>query len=72
MHHHHHGGHCGSEAPCGTDPDDSPSTGFLPMSLAVVLFVAGLFMLGWVQCDPGFSVGLDDDPSRIGDRNLDY
>lgn len=72
MHHHHHGGHCGAEAPCGTDPDESPSTGFLPMSLAVVLFVAGLFMLGWVQCDPGFSVGLDDDPSRIGKRSLDY
>ena len=66
MHHHHHGGHCGADAPCGTDPDDSPSTGFLPMSLAVTLFIAGLFMLGWVQCDPGFEGEFDQDPSQIG------
>lgn len=31
------------------------STGFLPISLALVLFVTGLFVLGWIpglQCDP--------------------
>ncbi len=26
--------------------DDPPSTGFLPMSLAVALFISGLFVLG--------------------------
>jgi hypothetical protein len=39
-----------SEAPADTDAP--PSTGFLPLSLAVVLFVSGLFALGII---PGFS-----------------
>lgn len=35
------------------DDDDEPSsTGFLPISLAVGLFVTGLFALGYVQCEP--------------------
>ena len=38
----------------GASPEESPSTGFLPITLAVVLFVTGLFVLGIV---PGFSCG---------------
>lgn len=33
--------------------DDEPtSTGFLPISLAIGLFVTGLFVLGYVSCAP--------------------
>lgn len=35
-------------------PEDTPSTGFLPITLAVALFVTGLFVLGIV---PGFTCG---------------
>jgi hypothetical protein len=41
-HHHHH-----------ADDDESgepQSTGFLPISLAVSLFVTGLFVLGIIRC----------------------
>jgi hypothetical protein len=43
-----------SDAEAGAAPEESPSTGFLPITLAVVLFVTGLFVLGIV---PGFSCG---------------
>lgn len=37
--------------------DDEPtSTGFLPISLALGLFVTGLFVLGYVSCAPSDSV----------------
>jgi hypothetical protein len=37
----------------GGDGDDSPSTGFLPISLAIALLVGGLlFLPGLVRCDP--------------------
>jgi hypothetical protein len=36
----------------GTAHDDAPSTGFLPITLALGLFVTGLFALGIL---PGFS-----------------
>ena len=35
------------------DPRETPSTGFLPISLALALFIPGLFVLGLVpgvQC----------------------
>lgn len=39
--------------------DDEPtSTGFLPISLALALFVTGLFVLGWVSCAPPEAFGL--------------
>lgn len=42
--HHDHGG----------DDDDEPqSTGFLPLSLAVALFVTGLFVLGIIPSSCG-------------------
>ncbi|MCA9636112.1 MAG: hypothetical protein KC420_08805 [Myxococcales bacterium] len=42
-----------SEKPQSSD-DESPSTGFLPMTLALTLFIVGLFTLGLV---PGVSCG---------------
>lgn len=37
--------------------DDEPtSTGFLPISLALGLFVTGLFVLGYVSCAPSDAV----------------
>ncbi|HET6583742.1 MAG TPA: hypothetical protein VFG69_09845 [Nannocystaceae bacterium] len=37
----------------GGDGDDTPSTGFLPISLAIALLVGGLlFVPGLVRCDP--------------------
>ncbi|MEZ4384767.1 MAG: hypothetical protein R3A79_25785 [Nannocystaceae bacterium] len=33
---------------------DAPSTGFLPITLALTLFIAGLFILGAI---PGFQCG---------------
>jgi len=37
----------------GGDGDESPSTGFLPISLALALLVTGLFFVpGLVRCDP--------------------
>jgi hypothetical protein len=45
----------------GGDGDDSPSTGFLPISLAIALLVGGLlFVPGLVRCDPS-----GDDPRVI-------
>ncbi|MCH9686060.1 MAG: hypothetical protein K0V04_31790 [Deltaproteobacteria bacterium] len=39
--------HAQSHAHPPDEPDgDPPSTGFLPMSLAIALFVTGLFVLG--------------------------
>jgi hypothetical protein len=38
----------------GAAPEESPSTGFLPITLALALFVTGLFVLGII---PGFSCG---------------
>jgi hypothetical protein len=38
----------------GAAPEETPSTGFLPITLALGLFVTGLFVLGIV---PGFSCG---------------
>ena len=38
-----------------TEAEETPSTGFLPITLAVGLFVTGLFALGIVPglgCDP--------------------
>jgi hypothetical protein len=32
------------------DDGEPQSTGFLPMSLAISLFVTGLFVLGFVRC----------------------
>jgi hypothetical protein len=35
--------------------DEAPSTGFLPLSLAVILFVTGMFVLGVIptsSCTP--------------------
>ena len=32
--------------------DEGASTGFLPITLAASLFVTGLFVLGYVKCDP--------------------
>jgi hypothetical protein len=37
------------------DPRETPSTGFLPITLALGLFITGLFVLGLVpgvQCHP--------------------
>jgi hypothetical protein len=45
----------------GGDGDESPSTGFLPISLAIGLLLCGLvFVPGLVRCDPSPDV----DPSR--------
>jgi hypothetical protein len=38
----------------GDDDGESPSTGFLPLSLAISLFVTGLFVLGLI---PGVQCG---------------
>ena len=39
--------------------DEEPtSTGFLPISLALVLFVTGLFVLGYISCAPPEALGL--------------
>jgi hypothetical protein len=38
---------------------DTPSTGFLPITLALTLFVAGLFILGAI---PGFECGATPSP----------
>jgi hypothetical protein len=38
----------------GATPEETPSTGFLPITLALALFVTGLFVLGIV---PGFTCG---------------
>jgi hypothetical protein len=36
----------------GGDGDESPSTGFLPITLAVALLLCGLFVVpGLVRCD---------------------
>ena len=35
--------------------DETPSTGFLPLTLALTLFIAGLFVLGvipGIECGP--------------------
>jgi hypothetical protein len=32
------------------EADEPASTGFLPLTLAITLFVTGLFVLGFVQC----------------------
>jgi hypothetical protein len=50
MHDHEHADH-------GCDGDPPPSTGFLPISLAIGLFVTGLFALGII---PGLSCGPKD------------
>jgi len=47
MHSHDHESEDGHE-----DGPEPSSTGFLPMGLAVGLFVIGLFALGFVRCDP--------------------
>jgi hypothetical protein len=44
---HHHSHDCEGHA-----HDGPTSTGFLPLSLAVTLFVTGLFALDWVHCAP--------------------
>jgi hypothetical protein len=37
----------------GGDGDESPSTGFLPISLALALLLCGLLIVpGLVRCDP--------------------
>ncbi len=42
-----------SKQPAGGDGDDSPSTGFLPISLALALLLCGLLLVpGLVRCDP--------------------
>ncbi len=35
--------------------NESPSTGFLPLTLALTLFIAGLFVLGVIPMDCGAS-----------------
>ena len=41
-----------------THDDEPTSTGFLPISLALGLFVTGLFVLGYVSCAPPEAFGL--------------
>jgi hypothetical protein len=41
--------------PQSSSDDDTPSTGFLPLSLALALFITGLFTLGIIPgtgCEP--------------------
>ena len=46
--------------PTGGDGDDSPSTGFLPISLAVALLLCGLLVVpGLVRCDPSRDASVD-------------
>lgn len=47
-HDHDHDHDHGPEEDSGDD--EAPSTGFLPMGLAISLFVTGLFVLGLVKC----------------------
>jgi hypothetical protein len=42
---------------CEHSEEAPTSTGFLPLSLALTLFVTGLFALGWVQCAPSDDFG---------------
>jgi hypothetical protein len=43
----------------GGDGDESPSTGFLPISLALALLLCGLLVVpGLVRCDPSPHVGI--------------
>ncbi|MCX4243723.1 hypothetical protein [Paraliomyxa miuraensis] len=54
--HHDHGHHHGHDHDHegATGDDEGSSTGFLPMGLAVGLFVTGLFVLGLI---PGVTCG---------------
>jgi hypothetical protein len=45
----------------GAAPEESPSTGFLPITLALVLFITGLFVTGIL---PDFTCG--DPPVSSG------
>lgn len=49
MHSHDHD-HDHGEGSHEGEGDDSPSTGFVPMGLALGLFLIGLFALGFVRC----------------------
>jgi hypothetical protein len=48
-----------AKQPTGGDGDDSPSTGFLPISLAVALLLCGLLVPGLVRCDPSRDASVD-------------
>jgi hypothetical protein len=53
-HAHSHPDHVHEDGETGDDADEPQSTGFLPLSLAVALFVTGLFVLGLI---PGVQCG---------------
>ncbi len=61
-HDHDHGSDCDHQH--DPDEDDTPSTGFLPLSLAVGLFVTGLFVLGIVRL-PSCFTNADTDAAAL-------
>lgn len=63
-HDHDHGPGCDHEH--GSDGEDTPSTGFLPLSLAVGLFVTGLFVLGIVRLPSCHTAPEVDTPTSPG------